>query len=71
VRLVYDPKGLPRVTTARPGVAGVLQYFINNLKWLHMNINSITVPGGPLNMLGVNNNWEQSSQKICAVAFSY
>jgi hypothetical protein len=23
--LVYDPKGLPGVTTARPGVAGVLQ----------------------------------------------
>jgi hypothetical protein len=25
VGLVYDPRGLPRVTTARPGVAGVLQ----------------------------------------------
>jgi hypothetical protein len=25
VGLVYDPKGLPGVTTARPGVAGVLQ----------------------------------------------
>jgi hypothetical protein len=25
VRLVYDPRGLPGVTTARPGVAGVLQ----------------------------------------------
>jgi hypothetical protein len=23
--LVYDPKGLPGVTTVRPGVAGVLQ----------------------------------------------
>jgi hypothetical protein len=25
VGLVYDPRGLPGVTTARPGVAGVLQ----------------------------------------------
>jgi hypothetical protein len=25
VRLVYDPRGLPGVTTARPGVARVLQ----------------------------------------------
>jgi hypothetical protein len=25
VRLVYDPKGLPGVMTARPGVAGMLQ----------------------------------------------
>jgi hypothetical protein len=25
MRLVYDPRGLPRVITARPGVAGVLQ----------------------------------------------
>jgi hypothetical protein len=25
VGLVYDPKGLPGVTTVRPGVAGVLQ----------------------------------------------
>jgi hypothetical protein len=25
VGLVYDPRGLPRVTTVRPGVAGVLQ----------------------------------------------
>jgi hypothetical protein len=25
VGLVYDPKGLPGVMTARPGVAGVLQ----------------------------------------------
>jgi hypothetical protein len=25
VRLVYDPRGLPGVTTARPEVAGVLQ----------------------------------------------
>jgi hypothetical protein len=25
VRLVYDPRGLLGVTTARPGVAGVLQ----------------------------------------------
>jgi hypothetical protein len=25
VRLVYDPRGLPEVTIARPGVAGVLQ----------------------------------------------
>jgi hypothetical protein len=24
-RLVYDPRGLPGVTTARPGVGGVLQ----------------------------------------------
>jgi hypothetical protein len=25
VGLVYDPRGLPEVTTVRPGVAGVLQ----------------------------------------------
>jgi hypothetical protein len=25
VRLVYDPKGLPGVMTARPGVTGMLQ----------------------------------------------
>jgi hypothetical protein len=25
VGLIYDPRGLPEVTTARPGVAGVLQ----------------------------------------------
>jgi hypothetical protein len=30
VRLVYDPRGLSGVTTARPGVAGVL-HFLNNL----------------------------------------
>jgi hypothetical protein len=31
VRLVYDPMGLPGVTTARPGVAGVLHRTISVL----------------------------------------
>jgi hypothetical protein len=36
VGLVYDPRGLPEVTTARPGVAGVLQISRHRLeKVLH------------------------------------
>jgi hypothetical protein len=32
VGLVYNPRGLSEVMTARPGVAGVLQqYFLNHL----------------------------------------
>jgi hypothetical protein len=30
VRLVYDPRGLIGVTTARPGVAGVLQFTLGS-----------------------------------------
>jgi hypothetical protein len=35
VGLVYNPRGLPGVTTARPGVAGVLQFgFEEKLRWV-------------------------------------
>jgi hypothetical protein len=36
VGLVYDPRKLPRVTTVRPGVAGVLQMY--NHDWLEYSI---------------------------------
>jgi hypothetical protein len=38
VGLVYDPREQPGVTTARPGVAGVLQMVSEPPSWFHGHV---------------------------------